>query len=156
MLLKSVFCCIIFLIGGVMQNTQITTLPDYFQQAEKISVFNNGQQIVFEKDTTKFLTLVEALQQTTNSAHDMPAFSVSLDSETRQELNNGIWLELSFSNTNSFNELPFDALLFKLQAEDCGMNVIRKHNGKYEGRCFYLNLQNNCETLYQLLKDLFN
>ena len=156
MLLKSVFCCIMFLIGGFMQNTQITTFPDWFQQANKVSVFHNGQQIVFEKDADNFVSVIETLQQTTNGAHDMPAFSVSLDSETRQELSNGVWLELCFANTNTFNELPFDALLFKLQSEDCGMNVIRKHNGKYEGRCFYLNLQNNCEELYKLVESLFS
>ena len=67
----------------------------------------------------------------------MPAFGVSLDYETQNELKQGEWLQVNFSFEENANGLLFNSLLFKLDTVS-GFNLIRLHNGKYEGRCIYL------------------
>ena len=73
----------------------------------------------------------------------MPAFGVSLHAETLNELKNDNWIKINFNKQIIVNELPFVSLIFKLE-KTSGFNLIRFHNEKYEGRCFYLDL---CEEL---------
>ena len=64
----------------------------------------------------------------------MPAVGVSIDNLTREEMKSGSWIELEFDQCYIFNEMPFDALLIKVEKDNYGFNLIRRHNGKYEGR----------------------
>ena len=47
--------------------------------------------------------------------------------------------------------LVFD---FEPQQDIPRFNLIRKLNGKYDGRCFYLNLKDNMHTLEKSLKNI--
>jgi len=82
----------------------------------------------------------------------MPAFGVSLHKETLNELKSGAWLQINFSQPQTKNGLPFNALLFKLE-ETKGFNLIRLFDGKYEGRCLFLDLdqQTNLKDIVEIL-----
>ena len=74
-----------------------------------------------------------------------------LDNETREAIKTGLWIELIYSNTQEYNEMPFDTLLIQVEKDYTGFNIIRKHNDKYEGRCFYLALNGDMSKLYDIL-----
>lgn len=123
------------------------SITNYFDLISNIDVFNNGKKLNYFKGDDKFELILKELVLATKDSHDMPAFAVSLHNETIKEKQDGLWIELNFDNTQTFNEMPFDSLLFKVEENDSGLNLIRKHNGKYEGRCFYLNLNENLNNL---------
>ena len=89
------------------------------------------------------------------NSHQMPAFGVSLDDLTRQEMQTGVWLEFTFDKTCYNSDMPFDSLLINIQNDFTGFNIIRKYQNKYDGRCFYINLiDKNMTNLYNLLSSL--
>ena len=91
--------------------------------------------------------LVEML----NDSNEMPALGVALHDETINALKKGVWLEVCFSKIIHHNEMPFDSLLIEVCEDFSGFNIIRKNNGVYGGRCFYIALKNktmkNLKTL---------
>ena len=127
-----------------------------FGNTINIVVYHNGNKHLFFKGDDKFEKIYKSLIETTNLSHDMPAFGVSLHDETNNELKTGTWVELVFEFENSFNDMPFDTLLFKVEAENSGFNLIRKFNGKYEGRCFYLSLADNMSKLQKTIDSVLN
>lgn len=135
------------------ENSSITT---YFSKSESISIYKNGETKTFKNGDDEFKVLLNALNEVTKNSHDMPAFGVSLNDETMHEKRNNVWIELNFNKEESFNEMPFESLLIKVQKNDQGFNLIRKYNNKYDGRCFYLNLANNMEKLYNLILLMFD
>ena len=105
------------------------------ENISKIEIVENGtfkdlKNIRFESTLLKLKNLF-------SSARLMPAFGVSLHQETLDALNAGQWLKISFSHEQNVNGLLFDALVFQL-SQSAGLNLIREYNGKYEGRCIYL------------------
>ena len=80
----------------------------------------------------------------------MPAFPVSLHNETLDALRQGQWLKLSFTCRQNVNGLLFDGLLFQLNVT-AGINLIREYEGKYEGRCLFLDFDET-ENLQNLIK----
>lgn len=116
------------------------------ENISKIEIVENGtfkdlKNIRFESTLLKLKNLF-------SSARLMPAFGVSLHQETLDALNAGQWLKISFSHQQNVNGLLFDALVFQL-SQSAGLNLIREYNGKYEGRCIYLDFDEETN-----LKDL--
>ena len=130
------------------------TLQDKFLFATSITITQNNEKTTYLKGDDKYELLLESLLQTTKDAQDMPAFGVSLDNETKSALENGTWLELEYNIPQTFNEMPFDALLIEISDEFEGINIIRKNNGKYDGRCFYLNLKSNMQELSNIISNI--
>lgn len=127
-----------------------------FENTINIVVYHNGNKHLYFKGDDKFEKIYKSLIETTNLSHNMPAFGVSLHDETINALKTGTWVELVFDSEKSFNDMPFDTLLFKVEAEDSGFNLIRKFDGKYEGRCFYLSLDDNMNNLKNTIDSVLN
>ena len=130
-----------------MNNNQNQTITTFFSQASAVTIIKNGEKFSFLKGDDKFESILKALKTTTANSHEMPAFGVSLDNETKSKLQSGTWLELEFETTKEYNGMPFDALLIEVDENYQGFNLIRKNNNTYDGRCFYLNLKGNMKTL---------
>ena len=128
---------------------EVDSVRASFNLTNSITIINNNEKFVFNRESEKFQHLLEQLNLITENSHDMPAFGVSLDNLTREELKSGLWLELEFETVLEFNEMPFDALLIKVEKDNSGFNLIRRYKGKYEGRCFYLSLENTMNDLYE-------
>ena len=86
------------------------------------------------------------------NSYEMPAFGVSIHEHTMQALQSGFWIKFNFKEQMKHNDMPFDALLVNIMPNDKGFNLIREVDGKYEGRCFYLNLENDMQSLYDLVE----
>ncbi len=112
----------------------------FFDKASEIVVTVKGESTTFQKGDEKYEAILSSVQNATKGAHEMPAFGVSIDKETRKEMQDGTWIEFIYETSNKHNEMPFESLLISVNADYSGFNLIRKVNGKYEGRCFYLDL----------------
>ena len=157
-MLKIILLAIILLLGGGMQNIEVQThlnTTQCFSYASSINVINNDEKLTFSSEQQTFEQVIECLNQITLNSHDMPAFSVSLDFETRQALKSGLWLELEFNSLQRVNDLPFTSLLISVNSTHSGFNLIRKYNGKYEGRCLYLSLEGDMSLLSEKLLSLY-
>ena len=130
------------------------SIRNYFSDAKSITILKNDEKFCYTKGDDKFEEILAALLSATKNSHDMPAFGVSIDSETKSAIQSGSWIELQFNKTMSFNEMPFDALLIQIEEDYQGINIIRKNNKKYDGRCFYLNLKSNMKHLSDIIKNI--
>ena len=112
-------------------------LKDIVQEVKSVEFFVNGKkQVLGHQQSLKFLN---SLKMLFGFARVVPALGVALHNETTVALQKDEWIKLNFEEEKDFNGLLFSALLFKLE-ETGGINLIREHNGEYQGRCIYLNL----------------
>ena len=131
-----------------------TIISDYFNQAQEIIIYVDGNIESYSNNTQEYDKLLSELLNLTKSSLEMPAYAVSLDNDIRDALTKGVWIELNFVKPLIHNEMPFERLLIQVDSEYTGFNLIRLYNGKYEGRCFYLNTTNNMSQLYTTIQDL--
>ena len=90
----------------------------------------------------EFEKILSAWGETLKEGRQMPAFGVSIDRLTREEMKKGEWVEFIFDGRCEINEMPFEKLLVKVEENYCGFNIIRYNSeGGYFGRCYYLQLK---------------
>ena len=135
-----------------MNTNQNNTQP----QPPCVVAYHNGETISALKNEDTYNTLFGVFNNMLKDARPMPAFGVSLDAETRDAMKNGTWIEFVFDSTQAHNDMPFDALLINVVPEHTGFNIVRKYQGKYDGRCFYVDIQGNMQPLYDEIIKLFN
>ena len=137
--------CVTMLLGGNMEDK---TIQQYL-------TLSNSSEVIIEGEYNDIKNLDELnniLNTMLVDSHPMPAFGVSLDSETKLAITNGVWLRLIYNNTIWVDGMNFDELLIQVNPEFSGFNIIRGNNGVYEGRCYYIDLNNNSmKTLYNYL-----
>lgn len=131
-------------------------LYDFFENADSITIYNSNNKLNFKKNTPEFNELLSEFQDTIYNSYELPALSVSLHNETIQALKLDCWIEFNFTSTLSHNDLPFQSLLIQITPEQNALNIIRKQNSQYEGRCFYLNLDSTKTSLFNLITSKFN
>lgn len=154
MIVKVICCFIASINGGFMKDSNVNSICNFFTKASKIVTYTNIGKTEYTKGNDKFEALLLALENITNDSHDMPAYGVSLDNEVINATKKGTWIELVFDTTQKYKEMPFDALLINVESESSGFNLIRKHNNKYDGRCFYLNLKENMKELFEVINNI--
>ena len=144
------YLLILFLGGNVMR---FENLVDSFDKVAEMVVTIENVETKLEKGNDKYEEIMLALKEITHNSHEMPAFGVSIDNLTREEMAKGTWLELNFDTTCKLEGMDFDGLLIKVEKGWHGFNLIRKNNGKYDGRCFYLSLENSMDKLYGVIHE---
>lgn len=130
------------------------TIPEIFPAATQMIVYHDGVATTYDQGDAGYIAILAALDTMAQGSHEMPAFGVSLDTETRQARNSGLWLELIFDGTQSFHNFHFDSLLFAVQPDHQGFNLMRQLDGRYEGRCLYLALAGDMQELFDTLSVL--
>ena len=115
-------------------------IAEYFGKASAVRVLNGGEEKVFGRESAVFAEIADAIGEMLSEARQMPAFGVSIDKLTREEMKKGLWVEFDYEKTMDCWNMPFDSLLIAIKAEYRGLNVVRKTEGKYQGRCFYVDL----------------
>jgi len=138
MLFTNILLTILMLFsGGFMGEAQIN---NYFNYAVEIIKYEDNHMTIYKSGSEEFERILNILNNSCANAIEMPAYGVSLDNDTREAMKSGVWIELVFKMTYTHNDMPFDRLLIEINEEYTGINIIRRHVGLYEGRCFYLNL----------------
>lgn len=117
------------------------------QNIESFNLYVNGKKEVVLKSNKQFDALLSNVKEIFSQSRIMPAFGVSLHNETLNELKTSTWLEINFSSEQIVNDLNFATLLFKVE-EGYGMNLIRKYNNRYEGRCIYLDFDTKVDLSF--------
>ena len=114
-------------------------LNEIIKKTESVTIVVDGKKKEIKKGNENFNKIIDNVLSCFEGARIMPALGVSLHNLTVEEMKQNKWIKLNFNKTVTLNELPFDSLLFRL--DECyGINLIRQTNGKYEGRCIYLDL----------------
>lgn len=143
----------LFVIFPILFCFSTAGVVDLFCGATMIDFYKDGQQVLLsQKEQNQIDNLFsEAIED----SFSMPAFAVSLDNLTKEEMKSGLWLEFVFDKTMSINEMPFDSLLVNVNKDQYGINLIRGNDCIYEGRCFYLDLRGkNLDELYDYLSNI--
>ena len=125
---------------------------DFFEETDSITIFKDGKEKTFPNTSSEFDDLLTKFMDMIYDSYEMPAFGVSIHEHTMQALQSGFWIKFNFKEQMKHNDMPFDALLVNIMSNDKGFNLIREVEGKYEGRCFYLNLENDMQSLYDLVE----
>lgn len=122
-------------------------LTDVFFKAKKYVAYYNG-----EKYDVPTEVIFDELKKMCEKSYFSPAFGVSINAYTLNELNKGLWLEMEYNETLEFAEMPFEKLLININADYYGFNIIR-YNAEvgYDGRCYYLNLHGSSTNFYKTL-----
>ena len=143
----------LFLILPILFCFEANIMLDWFSEAEMINFYKNGQQIELSANQIEEIDVL--FNEAIEDAICMPAFGVSIDNLTKQEMKSGLWLEFMFYSRQIRNEMPFDSILIKIEKNHHGINLIRGIEGIYEGRCFYFDLgEKNLDKLYEYLSSL--
>ncbi|MBE5736740.1 MAG: hypothetical protein E7356_05275 [Clostridiales bacterium] len=122
-------------------------IVEVLMSADTVELIENGNRCKIETDTFN-----NAINQTLEGAHAMPALGVALHEETIAAMQEGFWIELIYDKEYMYNEMPFDKLLIQVRAEDSGFNIIRHYNNKYDGRCYYVSLAGDMAGVAELFE----
>lgn len=153
-MIKNILCGLFALTIGVINMHPIDNISYYFPQITQITIINDNNHIVCDKKSQDIV--INVLQLTTSDSHQMPAYGVSIDHETRECMKSGLWLELYFDSKQIFEDMPFERLLISINPSDMGFNLIRYHDGIYDGRCYHLSLNGTTAQLYDTLLHIVN
>lgn len=130
-------------------------LLEIVPQAKELIVYSEGRSFRFQRESEGFASVVAAWRQMTENAVRMPAFGVSIDRLTREEMKRGLWVEFLYARQEVVAEMPFTALLFAVKEDFFGFNVERLYEGGYNGRCFYIDLRGtSMQALASVLTEL--
>lgn len=138
-----------FMILPVMLFSEVTSLPSVFEEANMIKIYNDGQEIVMTEE--KLDEFSKLFMEAVKDARQMPAFGVAIHKLTVEEMKSGIWVKFVYNNEMQASGMPFDELVIALQPNMYGFNVIRGFRGKYNGRCFYLDLDGTLDEPYNFI-----
>ena len=125
------------------------------EKAEKIVVYAEGEARAYLAQDAAFAALMQAWEETVSAAVRMPAFGVSIDALTRKGRESGLWMEFCFGAELLCGAMPFESLLLEVKRDWHGFNIVRGQGGRYEGRCFYVDLrQTTMQPLYDALQKI--
>ena len=124
-----------------------------FPQAQEIRVYRQGECQSYACGGQKFNEIVTEWNAMTVCALPMPAYGVSINSETERALANGVWVEFCYTEPVVYDDMPFERLLIEVKPEFMGFNAIRYNTqGGYSGRCYYIDLNgNDMHAFYECL-----
>lgn len=133
-----------------------TELNEIIKQSEYINVYSEGNMSVYSHGEEYYNKIVEGWVTLTENAHEMPAYGVSLNKDTTEAMNTGLWVEFVFDKPYMHSGMPFEKLLVRVERQSFGFNIIR-YNSKdgYSGRCYYYDLVGkDMYYLYDILVNL--
>ena len=142
--MKLLFCLLLTLGVFFMPSkniNQINNIQDCFNNSTTINLIIDGDFKTFNQNSKQYKNYVDIVKTTKKL--------------TKQEIKNGVWIQFNFDRVYKNSQMPFDGLLIKIENQSYGLNLIRKYNNKYDGRCFYLNLEIDTSNFYNELLNTF-
>jgi hypothetical protein len=129
-------------------------LIEFQQNVECVNIYSNGNEFVYDDKSNEFENVLSNISNLFEGSREMPAFGVSLDKETKNAMKKGVWVEIIYKTKTKHREMDFDSLLFEVNGEYTGINVIRGNDSVYEGRCFYFDLNKNMTSFLNYINNL--
>ena len=112
-------------------------LVNLLDKIESIDIVRSGRKVDIHKTDKMFSKIVDNLVDKLENCRILPALGVSMHEATLDEMKSGLWIQINFDKIQEIDGLPFESLLFKVE-KGSGINLIRRYQGRYEGRCIYL------------------
>lgn len=130
-------------------------IEQFFGEVEKIGIYNNGAYVRLLPSQKSFELVIKGFVNLLADAREMPAFSVSLDKDTRQAMCEGLWVEFDFGKRIVYADMPFEKLLMQVESSHSGFNLIRYNSDNgYAGRCYYFDINGTLKGFYDILQSV--
>lgn len=142
------FLSLLFVVPALMCS-HVSAQSENFDGAKKVEVFKDGETIEMSQEELNILS--DIFVETFEGSKSLPALGVALDEETKESVKSGVWIKFSFDKTRVENDMPFDELLIKIHKENNCLNVIRGNDGKFDGRCYFVELNHSLEKIYNYI-----
>lgn len=139
-----------------IQNFISEQIDEIFDKCKEIKIYIDNISTTYQKGSKEFNDMLQLWQIRVNSGYEMPAFGVSIHDLTIKELEKGIYIEFIFDKQESHNDMPYETLLVKLQENQYGYQLIRQYDGKYQGRCLYINTTEVNDDLLNYIQSNIN
>lgn len=142
-----------FLMGVPMMIMSFFEVIDVLPFVSQYQLIVDGNVVELTEEESQ--NLQTSIEQLFENSYTMPAFGVVFDEMYKEEIKNGYFVSMKFESPIEVNGLPFDELVFKVEKDFQGVNLMRGNKGIFQGRCIYLNLQEkNMENLYNLIEEI--
>lgn len=125
---------------------------DLFSEEYMIEIYKNGESVELSQE--QFNEFEEIFCESIEGARQMPAYGVSIHDHTIEAMKSGFWIKFTFDNIIVKSGMPFDSLLINVTKDCYGINIIRGLDGRYEGRCYYLDFDKTLDELYNFIDTL--
>ena len=142
------FMCFLMIFPILLCSMQ-ANMVDLFSEEYMIEIYKDGQIVEIDKD--QFDKFEEIFCESIENSRQMPAFAVSIHEHTIEAMQSGFWIKFIFDKVIVKSGMPFDSLLINVTKDCYGINIIRGLDGKFEGRCYYLDLENTLNDLYEFI-----
>lgn len=130
-------------------------MQEIFDEVQEIAVYKYGSTEKFLPAQMGFKLVINGFKNLLLNARQMPAFGVSLDSDTRTAMGEGLWVEFDFGKKLWYSQMSFEKLLVQVVSSHSGFNVIRYNsNDGYAGRCYYFALNGDMSQFYDVLQSV--
>lgn len=116
-------------------------LENKLKSPSAIKLYRDGEEFYLSVRSGEGNAVLVALARVNEGGYEMPALGVSLDRLTKEEMKKGLWVEFLYDEAEEHRDMPFDSLLIRVEAADCGYNVVRGVDGTYDGRVYYYSLE---------------
>lgn len=144
-----------FILGVPMMIMSFFQVSETLPYVEEYKVILDGNEVQLTQSQQE--TLGEQIASLLENSHTVPAFGVVFDEMFKQEIENGMYISMRFPSVFEVNGLPFDELVFKVDSEYQGFNLMRGRKGVFQGRCLYVNLENkNMQNIYDFVNGIQN
>lgn len=140
-----------FIMGIPMMILSFFDVVDVLPFVSQTALIVDGNEIELTEQQQQ--SVENELASMLNSSHTLPAFGVISAEEFANHISQGKFLNLKFDTPLEINGLPFDELVFEVLPELQAFNIFRGNNGVFQGRCIYVDLNENS---MQKLSNLIN
>lgn len=142
-----------FFMGVPMMIMSFFEVIDVLPYVTSYNLMVDGK--VVELSETEEQGLQEQVLSLFEDSHTMPAFGVVFNDMYQEDIKNGYFVSLKFDSPIQINNLPFDELVFKVDKDFHGFNLMRGENGIFQGRCIYIDLQDKTmANLFEYIENL--
>lgn len=125
---------------------------DLFSEEYMIEIYKNGESVELSQE--QFNEFEEIFCESIEGSRQMPAYGVSIHDHTIEAMKSGFWIKFIFDKVIVRSGMPFDSLLINVTKDCYGINIIRGLDGRYEGRCYYLDFDKTLDELYNFIDTL--
>lgn len=126
-------------------------LKEIYEHASGYTVRYGGREKTFLRGDKEYREITDLLAVTFKGGRQMPAYAVAIDEMTQNHV--GSALEIHFDGTMHLDSMPFEKLYIRFEKHYYGVNFERYYEGKYQGRCFYLNFDRPCQKITEYIAD---
>ena len=85
------------------------------------------------------------------NAYEVPNFAFADDSTIKADLQASYFIKFNFSQSITYCDVPFNALLIKIENEANNLDVYREENLSFGGRFFCLSTEKSTLSLYDII-----